>query len=95
MALENVKLGKTVCELGILATTDQVCMFVFLVAIATTPHPHRFHLIGLLVLFVQDIGDIALEFSKSIIYFKDRNGRSYYWPEFFANVGFGFFTIQQ
>ena len=57
--------------------------------------PHRFHLIGLLVLFVQDIGDIALEFSKTIIYFKDRNGRTYYWPEFFANVGFGFFTIQQ
>lgn len=54
----------------------------------------RFHLIGLLVLFVQDIGDIALEVSKSILYFKDRNGRTYYWPEFFANIGFAFFTFQ-
>ncbi len=55
----------------------------------------RFHLIGLLVLFVQDIGDIALEFSKSMIYIKDRNGRTYYWPEVIANMGFAFFTIQQ
>ena len=30
-------------------------------------HNYRFHIIGLLVLFVQDIGDILLELSKTVV----------------------------
>ena len=70
------------------------CTFVYYILYISMT-TRRFHLIGLLVLFVQDIGDVALEFSKCMIYFKDRNGRTYYWPELIANMGFGFFTIQQ
>ena len=55
----------------------------------THPHTHtpthtytyRFHKIGLLVLFVQDIGDVTLELAKTVLYFKDRGGKEYYWPE--------------
>lgn len=52
-------------------------------------------MIGLLVLFVQDIGDIWLELSKTVLYFKDRGGKEHWWPEFGANVCFGIFTLQQ
>ena len=57
--------------------------------------PCRFHNIGLLVLFVLDIGDVVLELSKTIVYFKVRNDKEHYWPELFANIGFACFTLQQ
>ena len=55
----------------------------------------RFHMIGLLVLFVQDIGDIWLELSKTVLYFKDRGGKEHWGPELGANLCFAVFTIQQ
>ncbi|XP_041379645.1 ceramide synthase 1-like [Gigantopelta aegis] len=54
----------------------------------------RFHFIGLLVLFVQDIGDVSLEVSKCVLYFKTRNGKDHKLPEFLANISFAIFTIQ-
>ena len=58
-------------------------------------HTRRFHKIGLLVLFVQDIGDVTLELSKTVVYFKERGGKTHFWPEQGANVCFAMFTIQQ
>ena len=55
----------------------------------------RYHSIGLLVLFLQDIGDIVLEWAKISYYFKERGGREYALPEHFANFFFALFTIQQ
>ena len=53
-----------------------------------------YHRIGLMVLFLQDIGDITLELSKLIFYFKEQNGVECRWPEIGANVGFVVFTFQ-
>ena len=58
-------------------------------------YTHRFHKIGLLVLFLQDIGDIVLELAKTAYYFKERGGKSHALPEYFANILFAIFTIQQ
>ena len=55
----------------------------------------RFHMIGLLVLFVQDIGDIWLELSKTVLYFKERGGKEHWGPEMGANFCFAIFTLQQ
>ena len=52
-------------------------------------------MIGLLVLFVQDIGDIWLELSKTVLYFKERGGKEHWGPEMGANFCFAIFTIQQ
>ena len=54
-----------------------------------------YHKIGLLVLFLQDIGDIVLEAAKTAFYFKVRGGKEHALPEFFANLFFAIFTIQQ
>ena len=59
------------------------------------PIYHRFHKIGLLVLFLQDFGDVVLEFAKISVYFKERGGREYVVPEYFANFFFAIFTLQQ
>lgn len=54
----------------------------------------RYHKIGLLVLFLQDIGDIVLEAAKTAFYFKVRGGKEHAVPEYFANFFFAIFTIQ-
>lgn len=56
---------------------------------------HSYHKIGLLVLFLQDIGDIVLEAAKTAFYFKVRGGKEHAVPEYFANFFFAIFTIQQ
>lgn len=55
----------------------------------------RFHIIGLMVLFIHDIGDIFLELAKTIVYMKTRDGKDYYWPEMLGNTAFACFAIQQ
>ena len=55
---------------------------------------YRFHVIGLLVLFVQDFGDISLELSKCILYFKVRDGVECKFTDNLSNVSFGVFTLQ-
>lgn len=54
----------------------------------------RFHIIGLLVLFLQDVGDIFLELSKTLNYFKIQDGKEKWIPEMCANISFAIFTIQ-
>ena len=57
-------------------------------------HSCRYHYIGVFLLFILDIGDLMLEVSKSIIYFKTRNGKDHKGPEILANIGFAIFTLQ-
>lgn len=54
----------------------------------------RFHYIGLFVLFIHDFADVFLELAKSILYFKDRDGKSHNLPEILANVLFAIFVLQ-
>ena len=48
-----------------------------------------------MLLFVLDIGDVFLELSKSVFYFKDRCNRKNPGTEMMANICFGMFTVQQ
>ncbi len=59
------------------------------------PPCHRFHRIGLLVLFYHDIGDVLLELAKCFNYFQVQGGKPKWLPEMAANITFGIFTIQQ
>ena len=49
----------------------------------------------MLVMFIHDVGDIFLEGTKTIFYFRIQNGKKHFWPEFIANITFVIFTIQQ
>jgi hypothetical protein len=44
-------------------------------------------------MFVHDINDILLEYTKCHSYLKNRNGMVYAWNEFLSNIGFVVFTI--
>lgn len=48
----------------------------------------RYHKIGLLVLFVHDVTDVCLEFTKVNVYFKNRGGKYYLVHEILSNIGF-------
>ena len=43
---------------------------------------------------MMDMGDVLLELSKTVFYFKDRNHKKNPGAELLANVCFGFFTVQ-
>ena len=49
---------------------------------------------GLLVLFLHDIGDVILEFGKMQVYFKKMDGKKYPFFKLTSDVAFGIFTIQ-
>ena len=49
---------------------------------------------GLLVLFLHDIGDVMLEFAKMQVYFKEMDGKKYPFIKLTGDVAFGAFTIQ-
>ncbi|TSK53784.1 Ceramide synthase 1 [Bagarius yarrelli] len=66
------------------------CITLALIAFS---YAFRFHNIGLLVLFLHDLNDILLEFTKLNIYFKIRGGKSYMINDFLSTVGFVFFGI--
>lgn len=55
---------------------------------------NRFHAIGLLVLFVQDFGDLSLESSKCIHYMKTRNNVECKTTDKISTVSFAVFTVQ-
>ena len=57
-------------------------------------HMIRAHNVGLLVLFMHDIGDVTLELSKTILYFKTRNGVDHKLPEVLANCSFVIFVLE-
>uniref|UniRef100_A0A8C4SXB8 Ceramide synthase 1 n=1 Tax=Erpetoichthys calabaricus TaxID=27687 RepID=A0A8C4SXB8_ERPCA len=53
----------------------------------------RYHNIGILVIFLHDVNDIQLEFTKLNVYFKNRGGTYHALNNFVSNVGcvsFGF-----
>ena len=55
---------------------------------------NRFHIVGVLLIFIHDIGDVFLEGSKSILYFKEQNGKMVQWIETCANIGFVMFASE-
>ena len=57
-------------------------------------YSYRLHNLGLLVLFMHDIGDVTLELSKTILYFKTRNGVDHKLPEVLANCSFVIFVLE-
>ena len=57
-------------------------------------YSYRVHNVGLLVLFMHDIGDVTLELSKTILYFKTRNGVDHKLPEVLANCSFVIFVLE-
>lgn len=53
----------------------------------------RYHNIGILVLFLHDINDIQLEFTKVNVYFKIRGGKEYFINDVLSNMGAVSFSI--
>lgn len=53
----------------------------------------RYHKIGMLVIFVHDVTDILLEFTKCNVYMKNRNGKFYRIHDMISNIGFATFTF--
>ncbi|CAG08017.1 unnamed protein product, partial [Tetraodon nigroviridis] len=58
-----------------------------------TPLLLRYHNVGILVLFLHDINDIQLEFSKLNIYLKSRGGGYYLLNDVLSNMGSVSFSI--
>lgn len=54
---------------------------------------YRYHKVGILVVFLHDVTDILLEFTKCNVYLKKRNGKFYAYNEHISNIGFVGFTI--
>ena len=52
-----------------------------------------YHKIGLCVLFVHDVTDIVLEYTKCHVYMQNRNGKFYLIHQNISNIGFIVFTI--
>lgn len=55
--------------------------------------PFRYHNVGILVLFLHDINDIQLEFTKLNIYLKSRGGGYYLLNDVLSNMGSVSFSI--
>lgn len=54
----------------------------------------RFHYIGVVVVFLHDIGDVILLGGKTLLCFSELNGKKYKAVNMIANTLFGFFVIQ-
>lgn len=57
------------------------------------PPPFRYHNVGILVLFLHDINDIQLEFTKLNVYLKSRGGGYYLLNDVLSNMGSVSFSI--
>lgn len=57
------------------------------------PSPFRYHNVGILVLFLHDINDIQLEFTKLNVYLKSRGGGYYLLNDVLSNMGSVSFSI--
>lgn len=62
-------------------------------ALIIASYATRYHKIGILVIFVHDVTDILLEFTKCNVYLKNRNGKFYSFHDMIANIGFVTFTL--
>ena len=63
------------------------------VACVSPPTPSRYHNVGVLVLFLHDINDIQLEFTKLNVYLKSRGGSYYLLNDILSNMGSVSFSI--
>ncbi|XP_063057181.1 ceramide synthase 1 [Engraulis encrasicolus] len=66
---------------------------VITLALITFSYAFRYHNIGVLVLFLHDINDIQLEFTKLNVYFKTRGGGYYLLNDILSNMGSVSFSI--
>ncbi|XP_017558087.1 ceramide synthase 1 [Pygocentrus nattereri] len=66
---------------------------VITLALITFSYAFRYHNIGILVLFLHDINDIQLEFTKLNVYFKNRGGSYYLLNDILSNMGSVSFSI--
>uniref|UniRef100_A0A8C2IW03 Ceramide synthase 1 n=1 Tax=Cyprinus carpio TaxID=7962 RepID=A0A8C2IW03_CYPCA len=62
-------------------------------ALITFSYAFRYHNIGILVLFLHDINDVQLEFTKLNVYFKTRGGKEYLINDILSNMGAISFSI--
>ncbi|XP_046857899.1 ceramide synthase 1-like isoform X2 [Xenia sp. Carnegie-2017] len=53
----------------------------------------RYYKVGVLVLFLHDVCDVFLEFTKICVCWKIRDNKKHYWPEVLINLGFLAFTF--
>ncbi|CAB1324508.1 unnamed protein product, partial [Coregonus sp. 'balchen'] len=74
-------------------STVMVVHHLVTLALITFSYAFRFHNIGLLVLFLHDINDIQLEFTKLNVYFKTRGGDYYLIHDILSNMGSVSFSI--
>ena len=54
----------------------------------------RFHYIGVVVVFLHDIGDVVLLSGKTLLCFSELNGKKFKAVNVLANIVFGGFVIQ-
>ena len=54
----------------------------------------RFHYIGVVVVFLHDIGDVVLLSGKTLLCFSELNGKKFKAVNVLANILFGGFVIQ-
>lgn len=74
-------------------STVMVVHHVITLALITFSYAFRYHNVGVLVLFLHDINDIQLEFTKLNVYFKTRGGRYHLIHDILSNMGSVSFSI--
>ncbi|XP_067085708.1 ceramide synthase 1 [Osmerus mordax] len=74
-------------------STVMVVHHVITLALITFSYAFRYHNVGVLVLFLHDINDIQLEFTKLNVYFKTRGGGYYLVHDILSNMGSVSFSI--
>jgi len=74
-------------------STVMVVHHVITLALISFSYAFRYHNVGVLVLFLHDINDIQLEFSKLNIYLKSRGGGYYLLNDILSNMGSVSFSI--
>lgn len=74
-------------------STVMVVHHIITLALITFSYAFRYHNVGVLVLFLHDINDIQLEFTKVNVYFKTRGGEYYLIHDILSNMGSISFSI--
>lgn len=58
-----------------------------------SPFSYRYHNVGILVLFLHDVSDVQLEFTKLNVYFKHRGGVYHRLNDVISNIGCLTFSV--
>ncbi|KAJ8408242.1 hypothetical protein AAFF_G00256560 [Aldrovandia affinis] len=74
-------------------STVMVVHHIITLALITFSYAFRYHNIGVLVLFLHDLSDIQLEFTKLNVYFKTRGGSNHVINDILSNMGSVSFSI--